>query len=417
MVSKKHILVTSAWFPSEQNTNGVFVKEQAEALCRSGHRVTVLIVTQSSLRAWLRSLLSKERVRYDRSELLTVIRKHIVFPLPARLFKNPALSVKRYIINRICYRMKTYFAVHGRPHLIHHHCLSDNSYLAEAISKAFDIPYVFTEYSNYFTYADLDKFNWFETFQDHCRFVRNAAERIAATEIRARGYERIFGAPFICIPNLVIDLFASPLVIRSPELPFTFICVAILDHRKRQDILLKAFARVFKQQRVRLIIVGNGVLENRYRTLAAELGIERQVYFKGKRDRAEVRSLFDESHVKVLSSDQETFAIVLAEAMFRGIPVISTISGGPEEVVTSETGLLVPKGNEIALADKMQEMLSHYDRYDAEKIRESAMERYSEDLIVGRLERVYDRVCLSDVAQSEVEKSSRSARGSEVSQQ
>src|SRR5262249_37921982 len=159
--------------------------------------------------------------------------------------------------------------------------LSDNSYLAEALSNAFDIPYVFTEHSNYFTYDELNKFNWFETFQDHCRFVRNAAARITTAEIRARGYERIFHAPFICIRNLAIDLFSSPLVRRAPELPFTFICVAVLDHRKRQDVLLKAFARVFKKKNVRLLLVGNGILENTYKVISVKLGIEEQVYFKG----------------------------------------------------------------------------------------------------------------------------------------
>jgi glycosyltransferase involved in cell wall biosynthesis len=391
--TKRHILLTSAWFPSEQNTNGIFVKEQAEALCRSGHRVTVLIVTVSLIRPWLRSFFSKVRARYETSELLTIIRKHIVFPLPARLFTNPKARVKQYIINRVCNRMKTYFAVDGRPDLIHHHCLSDNSYLAEGISKSFDIPYVFTEYSNYFTYAELNRFNWFETSKDHYSFVKNAAARIAATQIRARGYEKIFNVPFICIPNLVTDSFAGSLPKRSPDLPFTFICVAVLDHRKRQDILLKAFARVFKGDNVRLVLVGSGVLEEEYKVLSARLGLEGQVIFKGKRDRNEVRNLFDESHVGVLSSDQETFAIVLAEAMFRGIPVISTRSGGPEEVVTPETGLLVPTGDEIVLAGKMKEMYDHYGRYDPEKIRASAMRRYSEAAVVPQLERIYDQVC------------------------
>jgi glycosyltransferase involved in cell wall biosynthesis len=185
---------------------------------------------------------------------------------------------------------------------------------------------------------------------------------------------------------------------RSRDLPFTFICVALLDRRKRQDVLLRAFALAFKGQNIRLIIVGNGVLQDEYKKLSIELAIDGQVEFKGKRDRADVRGLFDESHVAVLSSDQETFGIALAEAMFRGIPVISTSSGGPEEVVTPETGLLTPKGNEVALAAAMKEIFDHYERYDAEKIRASAMRRYSEGRIVDILEQVYNRVCLPETA-------------------
>src|SRR5262249_17396977 len=300
----KHILVTSAWFPTDRTTSGVFVKEQAEALSRSGNRVTALVVTNARLGSWLRTLTAK-KPRYDKSEFATFIRKHVVFPLPSRFFNDPAATVKQYIIKRVCNRLNSYFAVHGYPDVVHHHCLSDNSYLAEAIAKSLGIPYVFTEYSNYFTYADLNKFNWFETSADHYRFVKNAAARIAATQIRARGYEKIFNVPFICIPNLVIDLFACSLAKQSLDLPFTFICVASLDHRKRQDILLKAFAKVFKGHNVRLMLVGNGILEEEYKALSARLGLEGQVIFTGKRDRNEVRKLFDESHVSVLSSDQE----------------------------------------------------------------------------------------------------------------
>ena len=390
---KKHILVTSAWFPSDRSaSDGVFVKEQAEALSRSGNRVTALIVTNARLGLWVRTLTSRSP-RYDRSEFVTLIREHVVFPFPSRFFIDPAAIVKQYIIKRVFNRLSSYFAVHGYPDVVHHHCLSDNSYLAEAISKDLGIPYVFTEHSNYFTYAQLSKFNWFEQQADHYRFVRNAAARITTAKVRARGYENIFSAPFMYIPNLVTDLFAGPLAQRSLDLPFTFICVAILEHRKRHDLLLKAFAKVFKGLNVRLILVGSGILEDKYKALSETLGLRGQVFFKGKQSRAEVRKLLDEAHVAVLSSDQENNPNALLEAMFRGLAIVSTRSGGPEEMVTPEVGLLVSPGDEAALSEKMKQIYDNYRSYDAEKIRESAMHRYSEPVIVPQLERIYDRVC------------------------
>lgn len=80
--------------------------------------------------------------------------------------------------------------------------------------------------------------------------------------------------------------------------------------------------------------------------------------------------------------------------MFRGKPVVSTRSGGPEEVVTPETGLLAPTGNDAALGEKMKEIYDRYYRYDPNQIRSSAMERYAERSIIRRLEHVYDQVCL-----------------------
>ena len=376
-----------------------FLSKSKQRLCANQEtRVTVVIVTHSTIGSYLRKLEFTNRIRYEESHYLTIIRTHVIIPVPMRLLINKQAFFKRIITGHVIDAIMKYAAVHGRPQLIHHHCLSDNAYLAQSISRLFQIPYIFTEHSNYFTYAELNRFNDFENFEDHRRFVKGAAERIAVSEIRARGYEEIFDAPFICIPNMVTNLFSSPLVKRSRDLPFTFICVALLDRRKRQDVLLRAFALAFKGQNIRLIIVGNGVLQDEYKKLSIELAIDGQVEFKGKRDRADVRGLFDESHVAVLSSDQETFGIALAEAMFRGIPVISTSSGGPEEVVTPETGLLTPKGNEAALAAAMKEIFDHYERYDAEKIRASAMRRYSEGRIVDILEQVYNRVCLPETA-------------------
>lgn len=155
--------------------------------------------------------------------------------------------------------------------------------------------------------------------------------------------------------------------------------------------MIRAFATAFKDQSVRLLLVGNGHMETSYRQLADVLDVSKQVEFSGKQSRENVKRIFDEAHVAVLSSDQETFGIVLVEAMFRGIPVISTICGGPEEIVTPITGLLCPKGDEVALADVMQKMKIHFKDYAPDEVRLYAQSRFSEEIIVKKLELIYNR--------------------------
>ncbi len=384
-VRKPDILITTAWYPTDKSTSGVFVKEQGEALCRAGHRVTVLLVTYSTLLGWFR----QSRPQFDKSELLNVVHLHIVFPLPGRFFGDATAYFKRTILKRTNAWMKRHIEEKGKPGIIHHHCLSDNSYIAGSLAKNFNIPYVFTEHSNYFSYDELNKFNSFETFEDHRQFIAGARVRIAVSQVRGAGYTRIFGSPFVVVSNMVQELFAVP-ISRSanPDL-FTFVCVAILDKRKRQDILLNAFARKFRGQAVHLHLAGSGVMSATYRKLATELGIDSQVTFCGKIGRSEVKKIFDDSHVAVLSSDEETFGVVLAEAMFRGIPVISTISGGPEEIVTRETGLLCKKGDAAVLGAALEEMRNNYLNYSSARIREYAESHFSEDIIVRKLEDIY----------------------------
>lgn len=61
----------------------------------------------------------------------------------------------------------------------------------------------------------------------------------------------------------------------------------------------------------------------------------------------------------VLPSHHEPFGIVLIEAMEAGLPVISTASEGPREIIRHhETGLLTPLGDAGALADAMQQWIA-----------------------------------------------------------
>ena len=52
--------MTSAWFPSDRSTSGVFVKEQAEALARIGYQVTFLIVEHYTVRSFIKRLTRHE---------------------------------------------------------------------------------------------------------------------------------------------------------------------------------------------------------------------------------------------------------------------------------------------------------------------------------------------------------------------
>ncbi len=382
----KHILITTAWYPTAASTSGVFVKEQGEALVRAGNKVVMLLVTYSTIGGWLKG----NKTKFDPSGTMNVQHLHVIFRMPGRFYANPQASFKKSILSRATSWMKNYIKANGKPDVIHHHCISDNAYVALHLSETFGIPYVFTEHSNYFRYEEVNRFNTFESFEDHQRFVRAATTRIAVSEVRAKGYENIFGAPFITVSNMVSQLFASPLpTAPKPEI-FTFVCVALLDKRKRQDLLIRAFASVFGGKDVKLQLVGAGNSRNDYIKLIEELGMNHQISLLGKKNRTEVLEIFDRAHVCVLSSDQETFGVVLAEAMFRGLPVISTICGGPEEIVTPECGLLVEKGNQELYAAALVKMHATYTRYTPESIRAYAMSRFSEQIVISSLESIYN---------------------------
>jgi glycosyltransferase involved in cell wall biosynthesis len=61
----------------------------------------------------------------------------------------------------------------------------------------------------------------------------------------------------------------------------------------------------------------------------------------------------------------ESFGLVLIEAMAAGKPLLSTRVGIAPEVVTEETGLLVPPQDAQALSEGLERLLSIRDRWEA----------------------------------------------------
>ena len=128
--------------------------------------------------------------------------------------------------------------------------------------------------------------------------------------------------------------------------------VANLRPAKGYHFFVRAAARVAAAMPdVQFVAVGEPE-EKLQRSLDQEIagaGIERQFRFLGTRDNVpEILRILD---VFVLSSLSEGMSIATVEAMGAGVPAVVTKSGGPEEIVTDkETGLLVPPGDDEALA-------------------------------------------------------------------
>ncbi len=94
------------------------------------------------------------------------------------------------------------------------------------------------------------------------------------------------------------------------------------------------------------------------RTNAAR--IADRVHFLGQRD--DVASLLWASDIYCQpNTGPESFGISLVEALYAGLPVITTALGGAREIVTPECGLLVPPGDPRALRDALHRMITDAD--------------------------------------------------------
>ncbi|MBI3968110.1 MAG: glycosyltransferase [Chloroflexi bacterium] len=174
----------------------------------------------------------------------------------------------------------------------------------------------------------------------------------------------------------------------------SIVCVAGLSRAKGTDVLLQALAD--RRDGWTLSLVGGGDPES-YRSLAADLGIADRVRFHGAMPRPAVARIVRAADFVVLPSLGETFGCVLVEALASGKPVVATRCGGPEEIVTADSGLLAEPGDVTDLARCLDEMLACYRDYEPSALAESARARFGDDVVADRLERLYEVISRESV--------------------
>lgn len=144
----------------------------------------------------------------------------------------------------------------------------------------------------------------------------------------------------------------------------TVLSVARQYPRKDTPTLLRAFARVVARlPEARLRIVGDGPELSANRRLATELKVQDRVVFTGALASTDALDAeYRGARVFCLPSRQEGFGIVFLEAMAYGLPIAAAAAGAvPEVAPDGETSILVPAGDEAALADALERLLTDPD--------------------------------------------------------
>jgi glycosyltransferase involved in cell wall biosynthesis len=127
---------------------------------------------------------------------------------------------------------------------------------------------------------------------------------------------------------------------------------------KAPDILIDAVGMCVRGgMDIRLVIAGDGQYRSMLERQAQRLGLAKRVIFRGHlASRAAIRAALDESDLFVLPSYQEGLPRAAVEAMARALPCVSSTVGGFPELLPPED--MVPAGNTVALASKINEVLA-----------------------------------------------------------
>ena len=196
------------------------------------------------------------------------------------------------------------------------------------------------------------------------RKLNHLAVRIAVSEAAAWTGRRFYGGEYRVVPNGVeLPAGGAPLPRRrSARDPLEVVFVGQAVERKGLPVLLRAFEALHEHVPARLTIVGASESE------VAPLVVDRRgVTVLGRVSDAEKRAALERAHVLAAPSlGGESFGMVLTEAFAAGTPVVaSDIAGYRDVVADGVDGLLVPRGDAVALAEALRDLALHPARAEA----------------------------------------------------
>jgi len=161
--------------------------------------------------------------------------------------------------------------------------------------------------------------------------------------------------------------------------------VAALAPHKAHNVLLKAASLVVKKHpNVKFLLAGEGELKDTITKNIYNLGLENIVILLGYIK--DIGSVYEAADIFALSSREEGLCTSILDAMYFGLPVVTTNAGGiPELVSDGINGLIVPVEDYELFAEKLNLLIENPDR------RKKMGARSSDILEQNRMEKTIEK--------------------------
>jgi glycosyltransferase involved in cell wall biosynthesis len=258
--------------------------------------------------------------------------------------------------------------------------------------------YVWSDFDwkrNFLQWLDQHVIRRFDVISAHCEDTRRKTVALGIPEERVRTLICGFDAPRVELSAAERELRRSQFGIKPGEIVLGNI--ARLYPEKAQESLLRIFRQIIEDEpKTRLWIVGIGPLEERLKSLTAELGLRERVSFLGFID--DLPNFLPLVDIQVNSSTAEGVPLAICSGLAAGLPIVATAVGGlPEILDYGRHGILVDPGDERGFVDAVLHLIHNSE----ERIRLGKLgqqfisNEYSLDVAVARLHKTYREVLRS----------------------
>ncbi len=230
------------------------------------------------------------------------------------------------------------------------------------------------------------------------RFALEQSDAITAvSQYLADETHLVFGVrkPVEVVHNFVdVDRFKptnAPRWHQRPDGERILVHVSNFRPVKRIADVVRAFAAIQRQVPAKLWLIGDGPDREHAMAVAADLGCQHKVEYRGVLDNLE--DVLPQADLFLSASETESFGLSMLEAMSCGVPCVSTAVGGVAEVL-GNTGRLTPFGDPESMARAALVFLEDAELHTAQAkaARARAVERFATDKIVGNYLKIYERV-------------------------
>lgn len=399
--SKNRILVIRDYYPSDNNpSSSTWVYNQVVNLQQNGYNP--LVISPTPINPLKKFLKNKYRLYDDYSNKIEIYKNTSVirpgyFKVPNNIFVGFTFSQ----LEKCLYRFKSLTDIK----LIHAH-FGQNGAAAINLKKKLRVPLI-TSFYGYDSGRLGKKFKPFykELIEEGDIFL--ALSEDMKVDLLNLG----FPEKKIMIHHLGIE-FSEFNYIKKPYLEengkINLLTVARLDEVKGIQYVLLGLSDFLKkypimQNRIKYLILGGGVYENKLKKLVTNLSLTSQVEFMNnlicKNSRELVKNAMNECDIFCLCSfvapngAKEGTPVVLMEAQACGKPCISTYHAGiPEIVINKKTGILVNEKsiNEISNAIELLSFDSSLRNKYGENAYNHIKNEFNNDIQMKKLFDLYD---------------------------
>lgn len=385
---KPVVLHFVTWYPSSENpADGIFIKRQIQLLAsESGYRHIVIKKSSKPVSVTRHLLCRAGFFKTENADGLQEISLPDKSLLYKRLFWRYQSCIEQKILKTLIGKVK--------PSLLHLHVVYGFANEVLFIKKQYGIPFIISEHMGPFP------FEWLPNKETLVKLPMKAANAVVAvSNAQATQIESYTGIKPVIIPNVVNEnefYYSHKNAVKNDNNILELVFVGIYTEAKGADYLLKVFPDLLKKYpNCRLNLVGSAVAEriNFLKKQVSESGIEHAVQFHGLLSATAMCVLYQRCNFYICSSQWESFGLSVLEALFTGLPVLSTNSGGVNDFINSQNGIMIPNDqqNETLLNGLLQ-MIAQLSSFNRKAIAANVKKDFSKAVIKEKYNKIYMEV-------------------------